>query len=186
MYNKNDVKKIIINDSKLQDSQVDMVRLKARAILVDGGKILVANYGGVMLLPGGSIDRGETETQAILRELKEETGIIYEIQDVRKVILLEYYQPKYPTRDGETMNRLIKTYYYLGRYKGIDLNNVQRTEKEKKDNFRLELLGCGELLRQLDSDNNNPRKKYFDREMREVLNTYRELITHEEEKITER
>lgn len=50
MYNKNSMKKIIINDSKLQDSQVDMVRLKARAILVDGGKIFVANYGGVMLL----------------------------------------------------------------------------------------------------------------------------------------
>lgn len=81
------------------------------------------------------------------------------------------------------MNRLITTYYYLGKYKGIDLNSMKRTEKEKKDNFRLELLEYDEILRQLDGDNNNnnPRKEYFDREIREVLNTYKEIITHEKE-----
>ena len=95
------MKTIVINENGLLESQLDKESSKSRAILVDGNKILIANYGGVILLPGGSIDKGETETQAIYRELKEETGMEYETQELRKIIMLKYYQPNYPTRDGE-------------------------------------------------------------------------------------
>ena len=167
------MKTITINENGLLDNQIDKRNSKSRAILVDNNKILIADYGGVMLLPGGSIDKGESETQAILRELKEETGIIYEIQDLKKIMILKYYQSNYPTRDGENINRLITTYYYFGKFKGIDLTSIQRTEKEKKDNFSLELLEFDELLRRLNDASDNPRKQYFDREIKEVLKTYR-------------
>ena len=177
------MKTITINENGLLDNQIDKRNSKSRAILVDDNKILVANYGGIMLLPGGSIDKGESETQAILRELKEETGIIYEIQDLKKIMILKYYQPNYPTRDGENINRLITTYYYFGKFKGIDLTRIQRTEKEKKDDFNLELLEYDELYRRLDDASDNPRKQYFDREMRKVLSAYKEIITNENDKI---
>ena len=177
------MKTIVINENGLLDSQLDKKSSKSRAILVDGNKILIANYGGVILLPGGSMDKGETETQAVLRELQEETGMTYGIQDLRKIISLKYYQSNYPTRDGKTTNRLITTYYYLGKFKGIDLSNIQRTKKEKKDSFSLELLEFDELHRRLDDTSDNPRRQYFDREMREVLNAYKEILINENDKI---
>ena len=84
---------------------------------------------------------------------------------------MKYYQSNYHTREGISINRLITTFYYLGNYKGINLDNVRRTEKEKKDNFQLELLSVDELMQLLNTPSDNPRKEYFDRELVEVIKT---------------
>ena len=50
----------------------DEIKMKSRAIITDNvGKILLANYGGVYLFPGGSIDDGENHNYTIIRELIE-------------------------------------------------------------------------------------------------------------------
>ena len=138
-------------------------------VLIKNDKILVSHYGGVILLPGGSIDSDETPDEAIIRELREEIGINYSIDELRKYMILKYYQSNYQTRDNEIINRMIKTYYYLGDYKGIDIYKVQRTEKEMKDNFYLELLSFEELMQSLNTSSDNPRKEYFDKEINEVV-----------------
>lgn len=163
------MKTVIINDDKLLDSEINKYGNKTRAVLLKDDKILVSHYGGVILFPGGSIDRGETTNDAIIRELREETGISYDISELRELLILKYYQPNYPTRDNELINRLITTYYYIGNYKGVNLNNVQRTEKEKKDDFYLQLMSFEELMQLLNKSSDNPRKKYFDREIDEVV-----------------
>ena len=40
-----------------------------------------------------------------------------------------------------------------------------------------------ELYRRLDDASDNPRRQYFDREMREVLNAYKEILINENDKI---
>ena len=52
---------------------------------------------------------GETADDAIIRELKEETGIVYDANNLKELLLLEYYQLNYPTRRDEVINRLIRT-----------------------------------------------------------------------------
>ena len=78
---------------------------------------------------------GETADDAIIRELKEETGIVYDANNLKELLLLEYYQLNYPTRRDEVINRLIRTKFYFGQYRGIDLKSINRTENEVKDNF---------------------------------------------------
>ena len=66
---------IILNEDHLLLSDIEEYASKARAILVDDdNKIIVANYNGALLLPGGSLDKNETPIEALIRELKEETG----------------------------------------------------------------------------------------------------------------
>lgn len=120
---------IIINDSNLNNNEIQKNGNKVRAVLLSDNKILVSHYGGVILLPGGSIDKGETADDAIIRELKEETGIVYDANNLKELLLLEYYQPNYPTRRDEVINRLIRTKFYFGQYRGIDLKSINRTEK---------------------------------------------------------
>ena len=157
---------IIINDTNLQNRDIHKVGNKVRAVLLRDKNILISHYGGVVLLPGGSIDKNETKEEAIIRELEEETGILYNMDELEELLTIRYYQPNYPTRDNTVINRLMITSYYLANYKGIDLNNLKRTDKEIKGNFNLELIPVEDLLRQESSD--NPRREYFDRELREV------------------
>ncbi len=166
---------IIINETNLHDEDIQKIGNKARAILLSDDKILVSHYGGVVLLPGGSIDKGETESEAIIRELKEETGVVYDINSLKELLLLEYYQPNYPTRRDEVINRLIRTKFYLAQYKGINLESINRTENEVKDNFRLELMKLDEFIESVNLLSNNPRKKYFDRENQEVVKVLKKI-----------
>lgn len=57
---------------------------------------------------------------------------------------------------------------------------MQRTEKEKKYGFRLELVGLDELLKRLDDKSDNPRREFFNRELREVLNAYKQEKSNEQ------
>lgn len=166
---------IIINDTNLHEEDVQKFGNKVRAVLLSDNKILVSRYGGVILLPGGSIDKGETENETIIRELKEETGIVYNINSLEELLFLEYYQPNYPTRRDEVINRLIRTKIYLAKFKGISLESINRTEKEIKDNFCLELLELDEFISLANEVFDNPRKTYFDRENEEVIKVLKKV-----------
>ena len=166
---------IIINDSNLNNKKKKKNGNKVRAVLLSDNKILVSHYGGVILLPGGSIDKGETADDAIIRELKEETGIVYDANNLKELLLLEYYQPNYPTRRDEVINRLIRTKFYFGQYRGIDLKSINRTENEVKDNFHLDLIDLDEFASLINESSENPRKKYFDRENQEVIKVLKKV-----------
>ena len=169
---------ITINENNLTSNDINETRTKVRAILIDDDKILTSNYGGVILLPGGSIDVGETKIESLIRELKEETGILYSSNDLQKLFILNHYQANYKTRDNNLINRLVTTEFYIGKFKGIDELNVKKTEKEKKDNLYLELLTLKEILQKLENNNNqNPRKYFFDREMQEAIKVYKKTLT---------
>ena len=90
-------------------------------------------------------------------------------------MLLEYYQPNYPTRRDEAINRLIRTRFYLAQYRGIDLKSINRTENEVNDNFHLDLIDLDEFASLINESSENPRKKYFDRENQEVIKVLKKV-----------
>lgn len=53
----------------------------ASALVIDNGKVLLVNHKkfGVWLYPGGHVEKNETPDQAVIREVKEETGLDVEI-----------------------------------------------------------------------------------------------------------
>lgn len=162
---------ITINEENLSFHEIDEYNHKVRAILIDEqNQILICNYGGIYLLPGGSIDNNETIQSAITRELKEELGQFYDNTELNYFLKLNYFQKNYPKRDGSVSNRLIKTYYYIGEYKPL-LNCKQNlTNREEKDNFRLKLVSLEDLETIISSNiSNNPRKKFFQKELLTIL-----------------
>lgn len=167
------MKEIIINDDNLKNSDIEKSSVKARALLYTDNSILVANYNGIYLLPGGKLENNENVIDALQRELVEETGIIYNKEDLTELFVLRYYQKNYLTVDNKILNRLVRTYYYISKFKGVDLTKVNRSNREIEGNFKLELLNIEELSKPLVND--NPRSKYFDRELKEVLKVYKKV-----------
>lgn len=168
--------KIVINDFDLADYEIDSRNTKVRALLVHNDQILVSNYGTAVLLPGGKIDYPETKEEALLRELKEETGIDYNFNELNELFLLEYYQKQYHTRRNTIENRLVRTYFYYGHFKGVNENEVHRTENEILGNFHLELMNFDALQRRITETCIDPRDIYFNREMDTAIKVYKKVI----------
>lgn len=166
---------LFINEENLKLDEVQEFSTKVRALLFDEyNRILIANYGNVILLPGGKVDKGEENFTAIVRELSEELGEIYSSEELDYFMTLNYFQKDYPKRDGTLQNRLVQTHYFIGKYKEIKNNRQKLTEKEKKDNFKLELVLLNELENIiLNNKNDNPRNIYFQRELLMILDNYR-------------
>jgi len=62
-------------------SKIDVVRPSVSAVLPRDGTILLQRRSdnGLWGLPGGSLEKGESVTTAILREVQEETGLQVEV-----------------------------------------------------------------------------------------------------------
>ncbi len=163
------MKEIIVNDFDLKEEAVNKTVYKARGLLLEDNKILIANYRNIYLLPGGKLDKGENEDEALIRELKEETGTNYSIEDFTKKIKLTHYQKDYQSTNGEITNRKVITYYYVGKYKDIDFDNIKMSKKEIMGNFHTYLIDIKELKELLTKEIIIDRKGYYDRELLTVL-----------------
>ena len=168
---------LIINEYNLKENEIEETISKVRAILVDENeRILIANYGNVILLPGGKIDNKETIFDAIKRELNEEIGQQYDNLELNLFCKLNHYQKNYLQRNGTHKNRLVKTYYFIGTYKEIRKESQKLTKKEQTDNFKLQLISLNEIENIiLNNQSNNPRNIYFQQELLTIIKIYKEI-----------
>lgn len=165
------------NPNNLEEKDIEECEEKVRLLIKnDKGEILVANYGGAYLLPGGKIDGNESVIEALKREINEEVGLDIDESLISLVTTFNYYQKNYSKRNGKVLNRKITTHYYKTNM-NIDLSKYERnlTEKEVKGNFKLEWIKEGNLKDVIKNNPNikdNPRVSYMNDELLKVLDIY--------------
>lgn len=166
--------KVNINRGKWMKNE-HIEKTKVRAIIkTDDDKFLLCNYGGILMFPGGKLEDNEYLTTAILRELKEELGIEYKVTDIEPLTAFKQFQPNYHTREGKIIDRTINTFYYIAPYKGINVAATQLSERERKENFKLQLSSEEEIYSFIKNNNtNNPRKKFFVEELKNIIEVYK-------------
>jgi len=120
---------------------------KTRGIVKREDGLIALVYSGKFdshSLVGGSVEKGETTEEAIVREVKEETGFDSKITDEVGCIL-EF------TKRSDGRNSLILTYCYKLEAIG-EQGKLTLTEKEKDQRFGLRWLSETEALKTIHQD----------------------------------
>lgn len=173
------MKQIDYNETKLTDTEIDKVVRKVRAIVINNKtkQMLLVHYAGLYMLPGGLIDNGEFEVEALRRELLEEAGIEIEAQQAVPYLLINSYDRNYFDRKSGNINRLTQTtFFVVSTDQDIDETKKNLTESEKEKNHTIKYMNLS-VARYLIETNStdNPKKKHFDREILTALSEYAQM-----------
>lgn len=152
-------------------SKIDKEEKKVRLLSIKNNKVLISIYSGIYMLPGGKVDGNETDEQALIREINEETGNILTKDEFEEFITIDNYQENYPSRNFATpINKRIITKYYV-----IDdlltPKNSHLSALEKEGDFELLQLDIDDLINRLNNCK-SPKQKIFAEELLIVLKEY--------------
>ena len=153
------MKQIDFNETNLTDTEIDKVVRKVRALVINNitKQMLLVHYAGLYMLPGGSIDNGETEVEALRRELLEEAGI----EEAIPYLLINSYDRNYFDRKSGNINRLTQTTFFkVSTNQNINENKKRLTENEKEKNHTIKYMNLS-VARYLIETNSadNPKRK---------------------------
>lgn len=136
---------MISNDICFQTNDKRRFRLRAAAIIIENGAVLFATNDAedYYYTIGGGVELGETAEEAVRREVKEETGVDYQIER------LAFIQENFFERDDGELKDLScheVTFYFLMKPRGtrqLDSHSkpANNTTEEKKVWLPLDKLG---------------------------------------------
>lgn len=150
----------------------ELTSKKSRLISIINNKVLVCNYSGFYMLPGGKVDEHETFEDAVLREIYEETGNKLSPQDIDIYLSVDNYQENYLSRSNpfEPINKKTTTVYYKTTKK-ITNEDAFLSPLEKSGNMRIAYMDIEELKKLLHQEV-RPKHQVFASELLEVLDQY--------------
>ena len=139
----------IYNESNLKDNEIDLIVTRVKIYLINSNnEIMVASSNGGIQLPGGHVEEGESDIQACVREIKEETGI-----EIEKEIVPEpFFEIKHYTKNykEQGINRIARIIYYLIRTnKTYNSQKINLTENEKANNFKIRSIPLVDFEKEL-------------------------------------
>ncbi len=165
--------KFVTNENHLKEEEMTEIVKRVKVLLVNSKQELLLGYSyHTYQFPGGHVEENETLLDAVKRELKEETGI--EIQENN----LDYFAYKYgyyKDYPSEGKNRKIEIYYYeIKTDEKPNLENTSYTEEEVKGDFELRYIPLNNVIAVLEKN----AKEYGDSygiadEMITLLTEYR-------------
>src|SRR3989344_90923 len=128
--------------------------------LDDKGNILAKESNGIILFPGGGVDKNEEMTKTVIRETKEETGAI--VKNIRKLDTIkivwspnwaktEKQKSRYTAFQGEEMH------FFMGSIEGFEEPEIK--EEDFWDGNKL--MNISEVIKKIEE------KPPFDEDIRE-------------------
>lgn len=168
-------KYIKINRDNLVKDDIWQTFRKVRAIIENNNTFAITEEGGKLIFPGGKCDKDEDFHDAIGRELREETGITFQKEDLNFILKLEtFYSDFFDYRSQSLKPRhTITYYYYVKTSDNINKNNQSLTVEEIKENFKIDFISREELIKQLSIDHSNVQNgRFFDEENQIILENF--------------
>ena len=113
-------------------SRTENVELTVLCLVTDGGRVLLQNrvkadWRGYAL-PGGHVEKGESFVEAVIREMKEETGL--HVIEPRLVGVKQF-----PIKEGRYIVFLFKAERYEGKLTSSDEGQMEWVEYDRIDSI---------------------------------------------------
>lgn len=169
------MKTLIDNKDNLSLNDITDETVRVKALIVnDNNEILLGYSFGEYQFPGGHVEGDEELTNALHRELLEETGMNIDTANLKPFMLLEHLTKDHPEVGN---NRLSKIYYFVVETKeAINLNKTNYTIEETIGNYELRLIPLDyveELL--LKNSEIAPKNKVMAIEMLAAIKEYKKV-----------
>lgn len=132
--------KILVNKKDLVPDETWQIFRKVRAVIQnEEGMFVLSSEAGKYIFPGGKCNDDEDNLTAIKREIEEETGMIFTMQDFEEVLELEtFYDDAIDYKTNLVRPRhTITTYYYVKTNQKINVKNMNLTEGEIEEKFKI-------------------------------------------------
>lgn len=131
------MKELVINDDNLKDEEMDGVITRVKAFIINSeNKVLIARSNGGCQLPGGHVEKNETYEEALIREIKEEVGIIIDKNEIEKFFVIRRYMENYFNTSRNIISDVV--YFVIRTDEKPDKKNTHYTSLEKEYNFHIE------------------------------------------------
>lgn len=165
------MKEIIYNYDFLTDEDINKY-IKRAKLLIENSKneiLVVCSHKNYFLI-GGHVEDGETFDECIVREIKEEAGVILPLEERTPYFSVKYLCKNHPN-DGDNTKYI--TNYYCIKYDLIpDLNNIELTEDEIDGNFQLIYIDKNKIIDVLNEGLKTCTKPIVVRDTIDAINEY--------------
>ena len=102
---------LIKNKSNINESEINNIITRVKALIITSdNKILLGHSHSEYQFPGGHIESGESLLLGLERELKEETGLVFDTSNLEPFVVRNAYYKDYPK---ENINTKIIIYYFI-------------------------------------------------------------------------
>lgn len=163
------MQELIFNQDNLKDSEINAVVTRVKVLMLNSKNELLLGYcDGIYQFPGGHVEEGEVLNETVKREIKEETGIELNTENLEPFYCIKHYTKNY---NDSGINKLSQLYYFFVKTdEHINLENIKYTEHEKSGGYKLEYIALDELKNVLTENiPNNIHNNTIVKEMLAVL-----------------
>ena len=167
----------IYNNNYLKDEDINERTVRARAIIINSDNEVLMCYSNGLShyeFPGGHLEPGETLLDCLKREVREETGIKIETEEIEPFFSIKYYCKNY---HATSKNRLVEIYYFIVKTnENFDNNKLELDEWEKDGNFTVKAIPLKNIEQVLlKSIPDNPINEVIVEEMLDIIKEYNKI-----------
>ena len=166
------MKEIIHNDDNLLESEVTELVIRTKALVLNNDNLLLANENDVLQFPGGHLENGESLNDCLKREIKEETGIEIEDNEIGECFLKVIWLNRDWPSEGK--NRKCEIYYYVVNTNKIpNFENINLTDSEEQ-NFKVDFVSLRESIKYI--EDNMPKNEKNNVISPDMINAIKEYL----------
>ena len=169
------MKEVIYNYDNLKENEIDEIVIRCKGLIINNKNEIMLGYcHNTYQFPGGHLEENETLLDCLKREIKEETGIELEDDEINKNIIEK--NTRYTKNYHNTnKNRKNEIYYYIIKTNKLpNINNNHLDKNEIEGNYIIKMINLYDVENTLiDSISLNDINKIIVEEMLDVIKEYK-------------